>query len=116
MLRKVENGSIKWLVWKDVPGRYSNKYHQNPLPPSGANVVYFISINNEFVKIGITSDLEGRLKDLQMCNPYFIKVEVAIPGGYHLETKYHQRFSQYREHGEWFRLSPEIREEIENLK
>ena len=70
---------------------------------NGNNYLYFIVCNNEFVKIGITNNLDNRIKEMQTGNPYKLKIGAYIPNiSKTLERKIHKMFSQYRQNGEWF--------------
>lgn len=69
--------------------------------------VYFVQVNNDAVKIGITDNFERRLKILDTSTPYPIKVlKVVYSTGYHsLEIELHKKFADKRIKGEWFALS-----------
>lgn len=76
---------------------------------SGSEMVYVISDGSGFVKIGSTSDLNTRLKQLQCGNPRDLKVLYTIPDGHvDLEHALHMRYAEYRistlqiETCEWF--------------
>lgn len=74
--------------------------------------VYFIQSNNGPVKIGRVSDtplLFKRIRALQLGNGLPITVLGVIPNcSLALETVLHQRFSELRQHGEWFDPTPEL--------
>lgn len=80
-------------------------------------VVYFIgSMRGELVKIGYATDLANRMRHLQTGSPVKLEVLAAVIGGIGLEREYHRRFAEFREHGEWFRRTPEVRAEILRLQ
>ncbi|MEU2135057.1 GIY-YIG nuclease family protein [Streptomyces sp. NPDC018352] len=54
------------------------------------------------VKIGTASNVAARLRDLQCGSPVRLHVMWQTQGGRDLEQALHQRFSDYRVHGEWF--------------
>lgn len=54
------------------------------------------------VKIGITVDLDDRLRQIQSMCPVKVAVLWATPGSGALERALHRRFTQQRSHGEWF--------------
>jgi hypothetical protein len=62
---------------------------------------------NEFVKIGISYDVEERLSALQTGNPYPLAIldsfEFADAG--YIEGILHRKFADARVQGEWFRLT-----------
>lgn len=99
--------------------------------PYVTSYVYFIQAGNEpAVKIGVTIDsLAGRLKQLQTANHCRLRLLGAIDIkelrglttdnrielwnlAQAIERDLHRTFAQYRMHGEWFHLSPEIDEFI----
>lgn len=58
----------------------------------------------DYIKIGSTDNVEGRIKDLSNANPYPLEVvEVRLNEG-HLEPTYHERYKHKRIHGEWFNM------------
>lgn len=83
---------------------------------------YFIKCNN-CVKIGTTTDIKSRIKQIQTNNPYKLEILLTIPlpnikGLISLlsERKLHKKFNKYRIRGEWFKLSEEILEFIKKNK
>ena len=77
--------------------------------------VYFVGSENGLVKIGFAGDLDYRFSKLVCGSPVPLTMLAITPGGRPKEREYHQRFKQWRRHGEWFELSDEIKEEIERL-
>lgn len=74
--------------------------------------IYFIKCN-EFVKIGVSHSPDSRLDDLQIGNPYELKIIGYIAnGGFKLEKEIQKRFFNQLIHHEWFRLNNEIKEYI----
>lgn len=85
-----------------------------------SEMVYVISDGSGFVKIGNTSNLNARLKQLQCGNPRDLKVLYTIPdGGIDLERALHMRYEKYRistiqiETCEWF--DEKCLEDLKNL-
>lgn len=71
-------------------------------PP--ASQVYFIASGwGGVVKIGVTRNVRVRLKELQVGNPAELYIARVIPGGAVEEAWLHNRFSEQRIRGEWFR-------------
>lgn len=67
---------------------------------AGVYVIGFLT----FVKIGKSLDVVARLGGLYQSLPLTIKVHHVFEGkGRPLEKKLHERFSNYRTRGEWFR-------------
>lgn len=54
------------------------------------------------VKIGVTTNLEKRLKSIQTGNPEQLSVLWATEGGRDLEHALHEQFAAERQAGEWF--------------
>lgn len=74
--------------------------------------VYIVGFST-FVKIGYTTDLRGRLHDLEEHLPMKLKLFASFPGTVSDERKLHARFAQYRSRGEWFRRSGALADWIE---
>ena len=55
------------------------------------------------VKIGYAADVDKRIGELQCGCPEPLQKLVAFPGEREEEAAIHDRFSEYRIHGEWFR-------------
>jgi hypothetical protein len=72
---------------------------------------------NTFVKIGITNDIDYRLRTLQTGNPYPLAVLAtfefanALP----IESRLHKKYSRFRVRGEWFELTDEQVSEIRDV-
>ena len=76
------------------------------------NITYLIQCG-EFVKIGITADIESRLRTLESSNPHALKVVALLAGGRALERALHKRFADYRHRDEWFRIEGALAKWIE---
>lgn len=83
------------------------------IPEIKTTKTYFIT-DGEYVKIGITEDIEKRLSGIQTGNPKKIKLIHYIEGN--KEYEYHRKFKKYRANGEWFIFNKEIKDFIEKLK
>jgi len=75
----------------------------------GESVVYFIQQQggSKCVKIGVTSNIEDRLKKLQTGSPYKLRVISKIIAkdkshALYIEKSLHEQLSKYRLSGEWF--------------
>ena len=62
---------------------------------------------NEFYKIGIANDLDDRLTNLQVGNPYKLVVAdcFEFPNAFVVEQVLHREFAGVRKLGEWFLLT-----------
>ena len=79
-------------------------------------MVYFIQSEN-FIKIGYAFNPKMRIITLQTSNPNKLIPLLVITGGYDKEKELHYKFNKFRVNGEWFKLSDEIFEFInENLE
>lgn len=76
---------------------------------------YFLECG-EFIKIGFSRNLKGRLDMLSCGNPYPIKLLATIRGWKHIETDLHERFASARHRGEWFRKTPELLDFVERRR
>lgn len=80
--------------------------------------VYLIeAVGTGRYKIGETSSLNVRDKDLQRQSPFLIKIQAIIKSE---DTKrdegcLHDKYAAYRVHGEWFELSPDLVKEIQGM-
>lgn len=74
-----------------------------------ATILYFIQCG-QFVKVGITTDMEKRVRALKAGNPYPLRVAsmVDIPSMYDrlVEKRIHGALHVYAVGREWFRLVP----------
>jgi len=82
--------------------------------PSG-RIVYFIAAENGLVKIGFASNWLDRLGKLCCGSPVPLTPLALIAGGRTEERDYHERFSAWRRHGEWFELTDEMEAEIDRI-
>jgi uncharacterized protein YozE (UPF0346 family) len=63
---------------------------------------YLIS-NGSAVKIGHTTDVQRRLRQLQSASPVPLRV-IGILDGVEPERRLHQEYASYRMNGEWFAI------------
>ena len=68
------------------------------------SVVYAIAAQDR-VKIGYTTNLPQRMKNIQSACSVPIVCLGTTPGGVELERALHRQFAASRLHGEWFRLT-----------
>ena len=81
-------------------------------------MVYFILQGDQYVKIGYCrhrGSLGDRLNELQIGNPSFLDLAMAIDRNRDFEGDLHKRFQSYHVRGEWFYLSSEIEEYMEAI-
>jgi len=73
--------------------------------------IYFIG-DDHIVKIGISTNVERRLQQLQKIKSTQFKIYHTFEGSFSHEKVLHERFKKYALGGEWFLLNPEILEFI----
>ena len=75
-------------------------------------VVYFISADNDLIKIGYTTSLTSRLRSLRTAHPKELRILLVLRGSRDDEQGLHRRFTEYRVGREWFRRGKLIDEFI----
>lgn len=68
------------------------------------------------VKIGRAVAPELRLDALQSGSPVMLELVGYVAGGHKHERELHDRFREYRSHGEWFREEGEVSEWVERVR
>lgn len=74
--------------------------------------VYIIRVEGEdIVKVGVSSDPNGRLRQLLTGSPFSMKIEQVFRFdnrdiAMRMEYNFHKSKSAYRQRGEWFGMSP----------
>lgn len=69
--------------------------------------VVYIAAAGDYVKVGMTTDVERRMKELYTGCPLEVKLiwtsrEMLLNNTSHLELSLHDRLHKYRVKGEWF--------------
>jgi hypothetical protein len=80
--------------------------------------VYFVQAGPVAIKIGYTAreDVFFRIDQLQVGNPYKLRLLGVIRGSRRDERKLHELFGEWRMQGEWFKArAPGMRELIDEL-
>lgn len=78
--------------------------------------VYFIyNRDEETIKIGKSVYPGSRLQELQRMTKSKLELLKCIKGGRQEEKEHHERFSDFRIHGEWFTYDGLLREYVESL-
>jgi hypothetical protein len=79
-------------------------------------VYYVTTAESGRVKIGFTRNNPAqRMKELETGSPFELCVIACEPGSERDERDLHNRFFRDRLHGEWFTLSPELKEHIREV-
>lgn len=71
-------------------------------------MIYLISHENQFLKIGYTKNINKRLNQLQTSSPVKLEVLHLIDGNINLEKELHVLFKDLRVNGEWFNFDTSI--------
>ena len=98
--------------------QYSNGTY-NPEKPKGPTLTYkvpprrgvYIIGFGSYVKIGITTNLDARMSQLQTPEP--VKLYALLEGWAREEQTLHGRFAEYRTFGEWFEKKGDLAEWID---
>ena len=101
----------EYVAMKDMKADTSKSGH----------LVYFVgSLVYGWVKIGYTKNIQTRMCDIQVGCPFPIEllhtISTTPENARKLEKSMHRQFKGYRLHGEWFKLSDEIRQYITESK
>jgi hypothetical protein len=76
--------------------------------PDDLKCVYFIGTDDEFIKIGFTTNLLDRVRSLSTGSPRDFRVHLVVRGDRDDERELHRRFAAYHVRGEWFRFTEAI--------
>ena len=92
-----------------LPSRLSHLKCICPQQKNVPNLVYLVGCN-EFVKIGITSNLVMRMNDLQVGNPYSLVLfsHWVSDDAVREEEAIHSHLDAYHHRGEWFKLPKQL--------
>jgi hypothetical protein len=78
---------------------------------------YFVgSREHGIVKVGKTGCLKNRMRDLRNSSPVPIKLFAVVFGDHGIEPFLHEKFKASRKHGEWFEISGDINDCIDDIK
>lgn len=71
--------------------------------------IYFIQQgDSDLVKIGFTSNIQRRFRELQTASPYPLLLLGLMPGSKEVEKQIHGTFEHLRQKREWFKLNQEL--------
>lgn len=71
----------------------------------------YVIVSRDLVKIGVSENIERRLKGLRCANPHIESVAYVSDGyidAYRIEAEAHQKLRRHRVTGEWFRCSVDV--------
>lgn len=101
-----------------LPERLSHLKHLIPTtcsePKRKPSVFIYVIQCNDLIKVGIAGDVYGRLAELQVGNPYPLRVlgYWRAVNAIQEEEIIHVHLEKYRERGEWFRLPKDMLDKI----
>ena len=79
-------------------------------------MIYLISHNDQFLKVGYTNNIKNRLSQLQCSSPIKLKLLHLIDGDTSLESDIHNMFKHIGTSGEWFKYDESILDYFSNKK
>ncbi len=104
------NGQRRWA--DDGCHKFLVNAHWRPFPSSK---IYFVG-DARMVKIGITSNVQDRVRKLQTGNSRQLKILRLVSGDVDEEIFFHERFADLRGIGEWFRNEGPLKHFLANVR
>jgi hypothetical protein len=101
-------------ILKDIERRICKALRRadGPRPWLRTRVYFITTADEQFLKIGVSVDVESRLKNLQTSQPAKLRLVGIIEGDEEVEAKWHRRFRHLRTSGEWFRYADDLQAAI----
>ena len=78
-------------------------------------MIYFVRAGRN-VKIGVAEDPRSRIATLQTASPVTLKIMAIAPGSFEEERAYHALFANNHKRGEWYRITPDIKQAISEVR
>jgi hypothetical protein len=78
--------------------------------------VYVFGGQDNHVKIGRANNIQVRFRQLQCASPIPLEFIAMLSNDPEDEVSFHERFAEYRQLGEWFRLEGALRDHLESLR
>ena len=106
---------MKWYNKKIERIRhYENDWYHDAKKPFG--FLYFIKAGN-FVKVGCSKNVKKRISAHQVSNPHECILLCSIKGDmFDLEKEAQLELKQHHYRGEWYKLTPKVKEYIKLVK
>lgn len=89
---------------------------RKPLRPSRPNDVVYAIYSAGHIKFGVSSNVTRRRHSFTTASPAPVVLLATVEGSNDLELAIQRRLGAFRTRGEWFRLSPEVREFVEQIR
>ncbi len=81
-----------------------------------AGVYFFYAESIGMMKIGVSSNIARRFRELRRSCPVDLVVYQVIEGDARVEFHCHNALAEFRERGEWFRATPELLEHVRSYE
>ena len=123
----VSDATIRhWLKRFNIKSKYNGARHEFLIRYTYDQFgrlyqIYFIQDRVRWwIKIGCSANPSGRLRTLQVEHwahnfEDTLVLICTIPGDFDMERCLHQKFSHLCDHGEWFRMGPDLVDFIDNF-
>ena len=102
----VEAANQYWQAQYEETRHRSREYERTKDKRKKGHVYLLLAESTGLVKIGATTNLRERIKNLKGQLPFPVELVYSIPTDdiFGLEKQLHEHFKERRKHGEWFRL------------
>lgn len=79
-------------------------------------MIYFVKAEGTpYVKIGYAEDVFRRMSGMQTDCPHKIRLIRTVEGDYEQEKSFHHLFAAYHFRGEWFEITEDMIEDLDNF-
>lgn len=94
---------------------FFRRMEKSPRYPKGRPSYLYVIEGGGLVKLGRSLNVKRRVRDLQRASPTPLQLLAVIPETMLSEEDAHERWSELRQHGEWFEPTPELRGWIDRV-
>lgn len=88
---------------------------EQPHAPRWSDSYLYAVDGGDLIKLGRSTRPDSRLSSLQTASPVLLDVLAVVPEWLMSEARAHDKWAGLREHGEWFRATPELREWVARI-
>lgn len=92
--------------------RRSGEFRAEPAEPLDSGIYFVQAGNRGAIKIGYSTGISGRIRDLQVASPMLLRLLNVRAGTVQMEHSLQVKLAKYRVHGEWFRPVAQVLEEV----
>lgn len=115
-LPSLQVGKLLRFVRRDAEAWIASRY-PNTVARSRRSMIYVVQRDSDdAVKIGWSSDVERRTRELRKGETFQLVLLFVFPGDKPDELRLHTRFAADRLEGEWFRFGDAIREWLDRAR